>query len=119
MAGYESVVPVLVWVDPWAGSVIGSGWAVEFRGSRLFEFCVGRLASFFGPRLVVVTPRSNSANLGVGLGEQAVSVCYVASGRVPKGLGEAAELLRARRVLAIHGLFGLELVPLNSWSSTA
>lgn len=102
-----------VWVEPWPASLAGYRWKAPFRDASLVEYCLKRLKGASPSPLIVVAPSRNAEGLRRIASACRVRVATVPSGRAPQGLGQAAAALKARRMLMLHGLFGLELIPLE------
>jgi glycosyltransferase involved in cell wall biosynthesis len=82
-----------------------------FGGTSLLEYCLERLERSLTWPLVVVSPTGSAAQLGRVAGSGKIRLCAVPSERAPQGLAQAAAVVGASRMLLLHGLFGLDLVP--------
>lgn len=100
-------------MEPWPASLAGYRWAARFRDTSLLEYCLKRLKGALQWPLVVVAPSRSAEGVGRIASGCGVRVATVPSGRPPQALGQAAAVLKARRMLMLHGLFGLELIPLE------
>lgn len=100
-----------VWAHPFSESLKNMGWWASFRGVPLLEYCVGQLAGSTDWPLVLVSPYGGSRRARAAADRCGVQMCSVSSDNSVIGLTEASQLLSVDRILMVHGLFGLGLIP--------
>lgn len=96
-----------VWVHPFSLSLKDTGWWASFRSMPLIEYCVTRLAFSTSWPLILVAPLGGGRRTRDMADRCGITLCTVSTGSPVMGLSEAAQLLRVKRVLMVHGLLGV------------
>ncbi len=100
-----------VWVSCIPSSLSDSGWFRCFRRASLLEYCAARLSELVDWPVILVGAFSRTAAVHDIAARCGLGVYGTSSGRQMQGMIEAALRLRLRRILIVHGLFGLDIVP--------
>lgn len=108
----DSQSACLFWVDYSPRSLAPLGWFLQFAGdATLLESCAERLAATAPWPLVVVTPVGMKPVVEPLIRQTRALIYEVPTTKQAPGLAQATLALLLDRVVLVHGLMGLDLLP--------